>query len=109
MRSDLPQLQWLHRLTAQAGDAGRGRGERQAAAEREGRLAPKPGNGLCKPKGRKGPPTHGPTFTDRIYKRIELDWIGKGWAVDMARVTVTVVAIQRKAHGDCDAATPLSA
>jgi len=51
VRSDLPQLQWLHRLTAQAGDAGRGRGERQAAAEREGRL----GMGCVNPRAERAP------------------------------------------------------
>jgi hypothetical protein len=46
------------------------------------RPAAKPGNGLSEPEGRKGPQTHGPAFTDRIWAmqkdRVGLDWLVKG-------------------------------
>jgi hypothetical protein len=45
--------------------------------------AGRPGNGSCKPKGRKGPQTCGPTFMDRLWVmytkgRVGLDWPMKG-------------------------------
>jgi hypothetical protein len=66
MRLDVQQTSNAYAGDEQAGvgadrratNGGKSEGRRDVNRERLG--VPRPGNGSCKPKGRKGPPTHRP-------------------------------------------------